>query len=391
MPAALHPFLPSTDVQGLLELMYNLAAYLEDISGMRRVTLQPAAGAHGELLGMMLIKAWHDDRNSTRKKVLIPVSAHGTNPASCALCGFIPVELAANEKGCVAMDALRAELDDDLAGIMITNPNTLGIFEEDIVEICDLVHEAGGLVYMDGANLNALMGLSRPGDFGIDVMHFNLHKTFSTPHGGGGPGSGPVGVMDNLEPYLPVPVIEKHDNEYRLNFNREKTVGKLHSFYGNVGIIARAYAYIRSLGPEGLKRITEVAIVNANYIKERLRPYYHLPYDRICKHECVFTDKWQNEYKVKTLDIAKRLIDYGYHPPTVYFPLLVAGALMIEPTESESRESLDQFIDAMIAIAEEAKTEPEKVTSAPSRLPITRLDETVAARNPVLRWTPAKD
>ncbi len=364
-----HPYQPAETVHGNLELMQNFEKYLAELSGMDAVTLQPAAGAHGELTGMMVIRAYHSANGNPRKKVIIPDSAHGTNPASTALCGYSVVEVKSNEEGLLTPEAVAKVLDDDVAAIMITNPNTLGIFEYHIKEIADMVHAKGGLVYMDGANLNALMGVSRPGDFGIDVMHFNLHKTFATPHGGGGPGSGPVGVKKALEPFLP---------------GHSKSIGQVKAFYGNFAVIVRGYAYIREMGPDGLKRATELAVLNATYIKERLSKHYHLPYTRPSLHECVFSDKFQNENDIKTLDIAKRLMDYGMHPPTIYFPLIVHGSIMIEPTETENKAACDEFCDIMIKIAEECKTTPDVVHNAPTKTFRRRLDEAKAVKDPRL-------
>ncbi|MCD4655765.1 aminomethyl-transferring glycine dehydrogenase subunit GcvPB, partial [bacterium] len=342
----------------------------------------------GELTGMLMIRAYHVKNGDTqRKNVLIPDSAHGTNPASCVVAGLKAIEIKSGPDGRLDPEAIQPYLNDELAGIMMTNPNTLGIFETHAETIAENIHGAGGLIYMDGANLNALMGLVKPGDLGVDVLHINLHKTFSTPHGGGGPGSGPVAVSDCLVPFLPMPVIEFNNNEYLLNWDKPDSIGRIHSFFGNFAVMVRAYAYIRSLGPDGIRKSAETALLNANYIMAKLRNHFHLPYDDVCKHECVFNDKFQEEHGVSTMDIAKRLMDYGYHPPTVYFPLIVHGSIMIEPTESESKQSIDQFIDAMISIADEAKTDPDKVTSAPHLPKLSRLDETLAARKPVLRWS----
>jgi glycine dehydrogenase subunit 2 len=353
------------------------------------VTLQPAAGAQGELAGIMMIRAYHAQRGQQRTKVLVPDSAHGTNPASAALNGYQIVSIPSGDDGILHPAAVAEAMSEDVAGLMITNPNTLGIFETHLAEICELVHAKGGLVYGDGANLNALVGVARPGDLGIDVMHFNLHKTFSTPHGGGGPGAGPVGVKASLAPYLPTPVVERaSDGDYRWNHALPHSIGRLHGNHGNVGMLVRALAYIRALGPDGLKRATELAVLNANYLLARLRGAYHVPYSNPVLHECVVTDRALAGTGVSTLDVAKRLIDHGYHPPTVYFPLIVNGALMIEPTESESKEGLDRFADALLEIAEEAHTDPELVRSAPHTTRRRRLDETRAARKPVLRWQP---
>jgi glycine dehydrogenase subunit 2 len=381
-----HPYQDNHTIQGNLEMMHNLKEALAEISGFDAVTLIPAAGAHGELTGMLMVRAYHESKGNPRSKVLIPDSAHGTNPASTAICGYKAVEIKSNSKGLIDPEVVREAMDNDTAGIMITNPNTLGLFEENIKEIAEIVHSKGGLVYMDGANLNAIMGIVRPGDIGVDVMHFNLHKTFSTPHGGGGPGSGPVGVKKILEPFLPVPEIVKLEGKYELNYNRPDSIGRVKAFYGNFSVLLKAYAYIRELGPEGLKRVSEMAVLNSSYIREKLRDYYELPYGGATLHEAVFSDKRQNENGVKTLDIAKRLMDYGMHPPTIYFPLIVHGAIMIEPTETESKEECDNFIEAMINIAKECKDNPELVKGAPYTTFRKRLDEVMAVKEPVLRW-----
>ena len=381
--ANIHPQTPEALNQGALELMYNLQCDLGEISGFPAITLQPAAGAQGEFAGMLMIRAWHEANGQKRHKVIIPDTAHGTNPASSALCGYEVITVASD--GILSKEAVAAVMDDDVAALMVTNPNTLGLFESDIREICDLVHQRGGLVYSDGANLNAMMGISRPGDIGIDVMHFNLHKTFSTPHGGGGPGSGPVGVVDKLIPFLPVPYVVKSDAGYELEYNCPQTIGRMKSFYGHFGILVRAYSYILSMGGEGLKRASELAVLNANYIRARLEGEYDLPNKQRSLHEVVFSeDALQND--CHTLDVAKRLIDYGYHPPTIYFPLVVHGALMIEPTETESKQTIDEFCDALLAIAEESRDNPELLKQAPVRAKVKRLDETAAARKPKLRW-----
>ncbi|HEU4429819.1 MAG TPA: aminomethyl-transferring glycine dehydrogenase subunit GcvPB [Myxococcota bacterium] len=387
--AAAHPLSPAEETQGLLALFWQLERYLAEISGMERVTLQPAAGAQGELAGIMMIRAYHARRGERRTKVLVPDSAHGTNPASAALNGYQVVSVPSGDDGILHPDAVAAAMSDDVAGLMITNPNTLGIFETHLAEICEIVHAKGGLVYGDGANLNALVGVARPGDLGIDVLHFNLHKTFSTPHGGGGPGAGPVGVKAALAPHLPAPVVERaSDGSHYWNHDLPHSIGRLHGNHGNVGMLVRAYAYIRALGPDGLKRATELAVLNANYLLARLRGAYHVPYTKPVLHECVITDRTLAETGVTTLDVAKRLIDHGYHPPTVYFPLIVSGALMIEPTESESKEGLDRFAEALLEIADEAHKDPEVVRGAPHHTRRRRLDETRAARKPVLRWQP---
>ncbi len=390
-----HPLQPPELLQGFLHLAYQLERHLAEISGLDRVSLQPAAGAQGELAGIMMIRAYFRHRGESRSRILVPDSAHGTNPASAALNGFEVVAVPSGDDGILHPEAVEAAMTPDVAALMITNPNTLGLFEAHMPRIAEIVHAQGGLVYGDGANLNALMGIARPGDLGTDVMHFNLHKTFSTPHGGGGPGSGPVGVKNILAPYLPTPVINRRQNEGRTNYDLDyefpHSIGRLHGHYGNVGMMIRAYAYIRSLGPDGLRRSTEMAVLNANYLLARLRRAYHVPFDRPVMHECVLSDRLLAETGVTTMDIAKRLIDYGYHPPTIYFPLIVPGALMIEPTESENLEGLDRFADALLAIDREAREEPELVRSAPHHTRRTRLDETRAARKPVLRWRPESD
>jgi glycine dehydrogenase subunit 2 len=386
-----HPYAPQDLIQGNLEVLKTLEDCLTEITGMDAVTLQPSAGAHGELVGMMLIRACFEDRGDPRKIVLIPDSAHGTNPSSAHICGYRVQEVKSNQHGTIDLDALSREMTGEVAALMVTNPNTLGVFEWDILKICEIVHAKGGLVYMDGANMNALVGKFRPGDMGIDVIHLNLHKTFSTPHGGGGPGSGPVGVKKHLEPFLPVPIVEKGEAGYRLDFSRPKSIGRVRSFYGNFLVMLKALAYIHSLGAAGLKEVAEIAVLNSNYIRKSLEDVYHLKYASPTLHECVFSDKLQKERGILNIDIAKRLIDYGIHPPTVSFPLIVPGALMIEPTETESRRDLDQFIEAMKAIAREAVETPEVLKSAPHASPVKRLDETAAARNPVLRWEGPKE
>lgn len=384
----LHPYQPAETAQGALQLMHELDGMLAEITGMAQVSLQPAAGAHGELAGLMIIKAYHQNKgDSKRNKIIVPDSAHGTNPASASVAGFEIIQINSNEKGAVDIEALKAVLNDEVAGLMLTNPSTLGLFEKNIKEIADLVHQAGGLLYYDGANMNAIMGYTRPGDMGFDVVHLNLHKTFSTPHGGGGPGSGPVGVSKKLVDFLPVPVIEKQADKYVLNYDRPLSIGRVKSFYGNFGVMVRAYAYVLTMGAEGLKKASEMAVLNANYIKERLRNHYYLPIDDICKHEFVLSGLGPDEHNVSTLDVAKRLLDYGYHPPTIYFPMIVDSAIMIEPTESESKETMDKFIDVMIKIAEESKTNPELLKSAPHNTHVRRLDEVKAARTPVLKWS----
>jgi glycine dehydrogenase subunit 2 len=385
--ANLHPLQPQETFQGALELMYELGKYLKEIAGMAHITLQPAAGAHGELTGLLMINAYHKNNKDNRTKVLIPDSAHGTNPASVITAGFSTIQIKSNEKGLVDLEELKKALSDDVAALMLTNPNTLGLFESQIQQISRIVHDAGALLYMDGANLNAMMGIAKPGDMGFDVVHFNLHKTFSTPHGGGGPGSGPLGVGENLAPFLPVPVVARKNEDYYLDYDRPNSIGKIHGFYGNFGVMVKAYIYIRQLGAKGLREVSENAIINANYLKQKLKQYYYLKYDEVCQHEFVLSGaKQMNKNGVKTLDIAKRLLDYGLHAPTVYFPLIVPEALMIEPTETESKESLDEFIRAMVKIAREAEENPEIVKSAPQNTPVTRLDEGRAARDLNVRW-----
>ncbi len=385
----MHPLLDASMSQGCLALMKDMEDMLCEICGMDAFTLQPAAGAHGELTGLMHIRAYHEHRGDFERKVMIvPDAAHGTNPASAAMAGFKVKEIKSAPDGGVDLDALRAAVGPDTAGLMLTNPSTLGLFERNIKEIAKIVHEAGGLLYYDGANLNAIMGIVRPGDMGFDVMHINLHKTFSTPHGGGGPGSGPVGVKKHLIPFMPVPRIEEDENEmYYLDYNKPESIGKIKSFYGNFGVIVKAFCYIRSLGGEGLKEASENAVLNANYVMNKLRGVYEIPHDRICMHECVVTpteEMMKNE--VHTSDIAKALIDRGYHPPTIYFPLIVHEAMMIEPTESEARETLDEFVDAMKGIAEQVKTDPAAIHAAPVTTPVGRPDEVTAARKPIVKY-----
>jgi glycine dehydrogenase subunit 2 len=386
-----HPLAPERLNQGNLEILKTTEDLLNEITGMDAFTLQPSAGAQGELVGMMLIRAFLEERGNPRKVVLIPDSAHGTNPSSAHLSGYRVQEIKSNESGTVDVEDLARAMNNEVAALMITNPNTLGIFETDIKKICAIVHEKGGFVYMDGANMNALVGESRPGDMDVDVIHLNLHKTFSTPHGGGGPGSGPVGVKKQLEPYLPIPVIEKReDSSLYFDRNRPKSIGKVRSFYGNFLVAVKALAYILSLGAAGLREVAEIAVLNANYIRKNLEDEYHLKYKTPTLHECVFSDKFQKEHGVSNIDIAKRLIDLGVHPPTMSFPLIVAGALMIEPTETESKKDLDLFIQAMKQISKEAKEKPDVLKEAPRTSYVRRLDETQAARNPILRWTPKK-
>ncbi len=385
--SGVHPYAPEDFCQGSLQVLFELQESLKEISGLDAICLQPAAGAQGELAGMLMIHAYHQSRGDQRSKILLPDSAHGTNPASATLCGYKSIPLPSNADGLIDLKKLTELMDEDTAGIMLTNPNTLGMFEAQILEITKAVHAKGGLVYCDGANLNAIMGKMRLGATGIDVMHFNLHKTFSTPHGGGGPGAGPVGVGKILEPFLPTPLIEKQGNRFILNSDRPQSIGRLRTFYGNFGILLRAYAYIRSLGKEGIQRAAEMAVLNANYIKARLKDEFHLPYPGASLHECVFDNKRQRP--LSTLDIAKGLIDCGFHPPTVYFPLIVKNALMVEPTETESKETLDQFITAMREISANGKADPNRYHDAPEFPVASRPDEARAARNPILRWKQA--
>ncbi|ALC89956.1 glycine dehydrogenase [Bacillus sp. FJAT-18017] len=388
--AHIHPLQDESSVQGALELLYDLQQHLKEITGMDEVTLQPAAGAHGEWTGLMMIRAYHEANGDTKRtKVVVPDSAHGTNPASATVAGFDTITVKSNEHGLVDLDDLRRVVGEDTAALMLTNPNTLGLFEENILEMAEIVHGAGGKLYYDGANLNAVLSKARPGDMGFDVVHLNLHKTFTGPHGGGGPGSGPVGVKSDLIPYLPKPVITKREDKYVFDYDRPQSIGRVKPYYGNFGINVRAYTYIRSMGPDGLKAVTEYAVLNANYMMRRLQPYYDLPFDRHCKHEFVLSGRRQKKLGVRTLDIAKRLLDFGYHPPTIYFPLNVEECIMIEPTETESKETLDGFIDTMIQIAKEAEENPEIVQEAPHTTVVGRLDETTAARKPVLRYKQA--
>ncbi|AGK54873.1 aminomethyl-transferring glycine dehydrogenase subunit GcvPB [Bacillus sp. 1NLA3E] len=385
--AHLHPLQDESSVQGALELLYDLQQHLKEITGMDEVTLQPAAGAHGEWTGLMLIRAFHEANGDLKRtKVIIPDSAHGTNPASATVAGLETITVKSNEKGLVDLEDLKRVVGEDTAALMLTNPNTLGLFEENILEVATIVHDAGGKLYYDGANLNAVLSKARPGDMGFDVVHLNLHKTFTGPHGGGGPGSGPVGVKTELIPFLPKPLIDKHGDEYVLDYNRPQSIGRVKPYYGNFGINVRAYTYIRSMGPDGLKAVTEYAVLNANYMMRRLATYYDLPFDKHCKHEFVLSGSRQKKLGVRTLDIAKRLLDFGYHPPTIYFPLNVEECIMIEPTETESKETLDAFIDAMIQIAIEAEETPEIVQEAPHTTVVGRMDEALAARKPVLRY-----
>jgi glycine dehydrogenase subunit 2 len=396
----LHPLAPDKFAQGALEITFRLERLLAEIAGMDAVSLQPAAGAQGELTGLMMIRAYHGSKGRSPRKVFIPDTAHGTNPASCALNGLVAVPFPSGGSGVVDPAVLARALDtagDDVAAIMITNPNTIGLYESAMPALVKMIHDKGGLVYGDGANMNAVLGRARPGDVGVDVMQYNLHKTFTTPHGGGGPGSGPVAFKAHLTPFAPSPVIVEVKSgsgkdasvAYRLDYDRPASVGRVRSFNGQFGMIVRAYTYIRELGADGLKQVSDLAVLNANYMAALLRAHYPLAFDRTCMHEAVFSDSELEKHTgVKTLDVAKRLIDYGFHPPTVYFPLVVKGALMIEPTETESKETIEAFADAMIRIKEEAEKEPELVKSAPHWSRVGRLDEARAARKPVLRWRP---
>jgi glycine dehydrogenase subunit 2 len=384
-----HPYQPESLSQGAMRVMWMLQECLKEITGMDAITLQPAAGAHGEFTGILLVRAYHESKGNPRKKILIPDSAHGTNPATAAICGYQVQNLKSNSHGMVDLAELEHLVDEETAALMLTNPSTIGVFESEIHKIADVLHAKGALLYMDGANMNALVGKTRPGDFGVDVMHLNLHKTFSTPHGGGGPGSGPVACKKILEPFLPTPVlVEKADNTLTFNYDRPQSVGRVRMFYGNYGMFVRALAYILANGPDGLRQTTEDAVLNANYLRSKLEDVYELPYKTPTLHEVVFSDRRQARNGVKTGDIAKRLIDYGFHPYTTSFPMIVAGALMIEPTESESKEELDQFIDAMRQIAREAEENPEIILHAPHATRVSRMDEVGAARKPVLRWKP---
>lgn len=386
--AHIHPFQPAQTAQGALELMYRLEENLKEVTGMDAISLQPAAGAQGEWAGLLIFKAYHEanGEGEQRRKILVPDSAHGTNPASAVVAGYDVVEIKSNEQGRVGIDALKAAVGPDTAGLMLTNPNTLGLFEVDIVEIAEIVHEAGGLLYYDGANANAILGKSTPGEMGFDVVHLNLHKSFSTPHGGGGPGSGPIGVKDYLKAFMPSPRIEKEGDRYQVTTDHPQSIGRVKGYFGNFGVNVRAYSYIRSMGAEGLQQVSEDAVLHANYLKARLEPYYDTPYSSHCKHEFVLSGVRQKKLGVRTLDIAKRLLDYGFYAPTVYFPLIVEECLMIEPTETEAKEQLDAFADAMIEIAEDAENNPETVTGAPFTKAVKRLDEVTAARKPVVTY-----
>jgi glycine dehydrogenase subunit 2 len=384
--AGLHPLVPDAWAQGTLELMARLADFLSVVSGLPGISLQPAAGAHGELTGIKMVRAYHTDRGNPRRRVLIPASAHGTNPASAALCGYSVTEVPANGAGMLEVDTVRRLLDDDVAAMMVTNPNTLGVFETNIQAIAAAVHDVGALLYCDGANMNALMGVAKPGDMGADVLQFNLHKTFSTPHGGGGPGAGPVAVSERLAPYLPIPRLVRDANGYRWSEDFPHAIGRVRSFHGNVGMLVRAYCYMRTLGAEGLTDVTAMAVLNANYVRARLAGILPLAFPTPSLHECVFSDRDLERTGVHTLDFAKRLLDYGFFAPTIYFPLVVPGAIMIEPTETESKQTLDEFIAAVEAIVTEARETPDMVREAPHATFVGRLDETRAARHPILRW-----
>ncbi len=387
--ADLNPFQPTASVQGALRLMWELGAMLKEIVGMDAISLQPAAGAQGEFTGALLMRAYHTANGDPRRKIIIPDSAHGTNPATVAMAGYEVVTLKSNEQGRMDPAALEAALDEDVAGVMLTNPNTLGKFESEIETIVRLVHDVGGLMYMDGANLNALMGITRPGDMGYDIVHLNLHKTFSTPHGGGGPGAGPVAVKAHLAPYLPVPVVvRREDGFYALDWDRPASIGKVHAFWGNFGVHVRAYTYLRMLGREGVPETAKAAVLNNAYVSARLGDIYEMPYGRGL-HESVFSGSFLKQHGVRTLDVAKRLLDFGMHAPTIYFPLIVAEAIMTEPTETETREELDRFCEAMLRIAEEAAADPERVKSAPHTTPVRRLDEARASRQPDVRYRSA--
>ena len=383
----IHPYAPEELSQGALEVLYSMDKILCEITGMDRVSMQPAAGAHGELTGLMIIKAYHESRgDKKRDKIIIPDSAHGTNPATVSMVGYKTIEVKSNNNGGVDIDSLKQVVGEDTAGLMLTNPNTLGLFDQNIIQISRIIHDAGGLLHYDGANLNAIMGITRPGDIGFDVVHLNLHKTFSTPHGGGGPGSGPIGVKKHLEPFLPIPLIEKNGEKYLFNYDRVQSIGKMKAFYGNFNVILKAYAYVLTMGAEGLKTASEIAVLNANYLMSKLQEKYNLPYSRFCMHEFVLAGLKEKKEGVSTLDVAKRLLDFGIHPPTIYFPLIVKEAIMIEPTESESKETLDHFVNVMRTIAEEAVDNGELLKEAPYNTPVRRLNETQAARQPILRW-----
>ncbi len=385
--AGLHPDQPEETTQGALQLMYELEQMMKKITGMSRVTLQPSAGSQGEFVGILMMKKYHEKNGENRKYIIIPETAHGTNPASVILGGFKTRQVKSDNRGRVDIEDLKSLVDADVAGMMLTQPNTLGLFEDNIEEISSVIHGVGGLMYMDGANLNALVGLARSADMGFDITHINLHKTFSTPHGGGGPGAGPIGVVDKLVPFLPVPMIDKVDDGYTLNFGVDNSIGRIHTFFGNFGILVRAYVYIRMLGEEGLRDMTKMAILNANYLKARLQDKYEVPFSEGTMHEFVASGIKQKERGIKVLDIAKSLLDYGYHAPTIYFPINIPEAMMIEPTESETKATLDSFADALLEIDERISTDPNSLKDAPITTPVSRLDETKANREPNLRWT----
>lgn len=389
----IHPYADESLVQGALELMYHLQSHLGEIAGLSQVSLQPAAGAQGELTGILMVRAYHQSRGQGQRRfVLVPDSAHGTNPATAAMAGYEVLTIPSDARGNIDLGALKEKADERTAALMLTNPNTLGLFEEQVLEVAETIHRAGGLVYCDGANMNALLGIAQPGELGMDLLHFNLHKTFSTPHGGGGPGAGAIACTAALAPFLPVPVVARRETkggpQFYQDYDRPQSIGKLVAFYGNFGNQVRAYAYLRSQGAEGLREVSETAVLAANYLREKLKSHYHLPYDRTCFHECVLSGIWQKNNGVRTMDIAKRLLDYGFYAPTIYFPLIVEEALMIEPTETESLDTLNGFVDALLAIAREAQEDPEKVRSAPHTTLVSRLDEVTAARHPNLHWRP---
>ena len=385
--AGLHPDQPEESVQGALQLMYDLEQMMKKVTGMSRVTLQPSAGSQGEFVGILMIKKYHEKNGEDRKYIIIPETAHGTNPASVILGGFKTRQVKSDNRGRVDIEDLKLKVDSEVAGMMLTQPNTLGLFEDNIEEISSVIHGVGGLMYMDGANLNALVGLARSADMGFDITHINLHKTFSTPHGGGGPGAGPIGVVKKLVPFLPVPMIEKIDDKYTLNFGTDDSIGRIHTFFGNFGILVRAYVYIRTLGDDGLKDMTKMAILNANYLKARVENKYDVPFPEGTLHEFVTSGIKQKERGIKVLDIAKSLLDYGYHAPTIYFPINIPEAMMMEPTESETKATLDSFADALLEIDEKINTDPDSLKEAPITTPVRRLDETKANREPNLRWT----
>ncbi len=385
---SLHPYAPMKSIQGILEIYYETQRILSELSGLHTFSLNPYAGAHGELAGLMIMRKYHMDRNDTKRtKVIVPDSAHGTNPASATVAGLISVEVKSNLDGTVNIESLKELLNDEIAGIMLTNPNTAGVFEKDILEIAKLVHDIGGLLYYDGANLNPILGLARPGDMGFDIMHINLHKTFSTPHGGGGPGSGPVGVVESLVKYLPSPVIKKQGEKYIIEDSNETSIGQVSHFYGNIGVVTKAYTYLLTVGKENMANIGRYSVLNANYIKESLKDDYLLPIKGICKHEFVFDGLIDKSHHVTTLDVAKRLLDYDVHPPTVYFPLTFKESLMIEPPETESKATIDDFIEVMRTVAEEARVTPDLVKGAPYNTVVKRLDEATAARKPIVKYS----